>query len=336
MRRLTRNVTSLLLCSAFGLPTMSLPVRAETCSCCKTVPVVAKKPTVQTIALAKKTPMQSVKKAPKAAAKSNPKQDMALLQAAATGNTIGVRQALANGANIETHDGQYGFTPLMWAAWRGHIGSLRELLKRGANANAASLGDGTRIIVLHEWTGRSDAPAELDFFTRNRGITPLMLGAANGSAITIRELLKAGANPQARNIVGETALEIAAYQGYLPAVQAILAAGADVNAIDKDGSTPLIGAVVAGHKPVIEELLKRGADATYRDRLTRLTSTQAAYILGYHDLVPLLNRAAKKQLAKRPRTAAKNAFQKKPVSNRLPAREAVRIISSDGRVDFVR
>ena len=63
--------------------------------------------------------------------------------------------------------------------------------------------------------------------------------AANGDVAAIHDLLKAGAEPNASNFVGNTPLHYAAHRGRTEAIEALLAAGADQNAKNVYGATPL-------------------------------------------------------------------------------------------------
>ena len=64
-------------------------------------------------------------------------------------------------------------------------------------------------------------------------MTPLSLAAANGSAVLVETLLKAGADANSAMPQGETVLMTAARAGNPDAVQALLARGADVNAKER-------------------------------------------------------------------------------------------------------
>ncbi len=75
------------------------------------------------------------------------------------------------------------------------------------------------------------------------GETALMLAVTSArwrNAESVRLLLEAGADVNFANRWGETALLEAACYGRAGAIRALLQAGADVNARDKDGKTPLL------------------------------------------------------------------------------------------------
>jgi ankyrin repeat protein len=58
---------------------------------------------------------------------------------------------------------------------------------------------------------------------------------------------------------------IAATTGDTEAVKQIIAAGADVNARNRFGSTALMGAAAGGHADIVAELLARKAQVNVQD-----------------------------------------------------------------------
>ncbi|WP_232417777.1 ankyrin repeat domain-containing protein [Methyloversatilis thermotolerans] len=88
-----------------------------------------------------------------------------------------------------------------------------------------------------------------------------MLSAARrGDWAAVSRLLKAGAQPNVRDVLGDSVLARAASAGELNLVRALIAAGADVNRRGASGFTPLGGATLAGHHAVVALLLRAGAD----------------------------------------------------------------------------
>ena len=91
------------------------------------------------------------------------------------------------------------------------------------------------------------------------GSTPLMSAVFNADAATVRELLERGANPNARNDVGATALMWAVSD--IDTVRALVEHGADVNARSDDGRTPLvIAAGLPGSAATVKLLVDRQAE----------------------------------------------------------------------------
>ena len=91
------------------------------------------------------------------------------------------------------------------------------------------------------------------------GVTPLHYAAMYGDAATLRALLDAGADPNARNAAGATALMWAADD--LAKARLPVDRGADVNATSLDGRTPImLAAARAGSSQVLSLLLDKGAD----------------------------------------------------------------------------
>ncbi|KAJ3115227.1 hypothetical protein HDU96_001011 [Phlyctochytrium bullatum] len=79
----------------------------------------------------------------------------------------------------------------------------------------------------------------------------------------LRLLLKFGADPEARDYAGCTALMEAATLGNCKCVSILLNAGAKVDVPNQDGRTPLMMACHRGHADVVRLLLKHGANVNY-------------------------------------------------------------------------
>jgi len=91
------------------------------------------------------------------------------------------------------------------------------------------------------------------------GSTPLMAAALYGDAALVTRLLKLGADPNATNSAGATALMWAVPDA--DKMRALVDAGADVNARSDDRRTPLvIVSGIVGAMPALKLLLDYGAD----------------------------------------------------------------------------
>jgi ankyrin repeat protein len=87
----------------------------------------------------------------------------------------------------------------------------------------------------------------------------------------VRELLAEGADVNAQDTSGRTALQLAVRYAYknedeaLKIVQELLAAGASINAADDEGFAPLSHAAVYGYPELLQYLIASGADVNHRD-----------------------------------------------------------------------
>jgi ankyrin repeat protein len=89
--------------------------------------------------------------------------------------------------------------------------------------------------------------------------TPLMIAALDGDADSVKLLLESGADPNAQNAAGATALMWAVDD--LTKARLLLGAGADVNMKSQKGTTALIvAASLPGSAEVMKELLKKDAN----------------------------------------------------------------------------
>src|SRR5437899_2885753 len=127
----------------------------------------------------------------------------------------------------------------------------------------------------------ADAPrphTQIDF-----GITPLMAAAYDGDAEKVKTLLGEGADPNASDILGDTALIYVVYADPQPLrtqiaiAQLLLDAGAKVNARGLSGDTVLHEAVIGGRLPLVKFLLNRGADVNVRGIYEYTPLMRAAY-----------------------------------------------------------
>lgn len=95
------------------------------------------------------------------------------------------------------------------------------------------------------------------------GWTPLMYAASSYGDSSLKNIIKAGVDVNARSTRGETALMASAVTGV--ADEDLLKAGAEVNAVNDEGMTALMILVQHGDPDEIEILLRAGADAHLKD-----------------------------------------------------------------------
>jgi hypothetical protein len=103
------------------------------------------------------------------------------------------------------------------------------------------------------------APIRVRIRERDDPTLELWRIAESGETGLLEQLLARGAEVNAINAEGVTALMIAAYHGNVEMVRALTDYGADLHATDDDGFTALTLADHSGHEEIVRILLARGA-----------------------------------------------------------------------------
>jgi ankyrin repeat protein len=121
------------------------------------------------------------------------------------------------------------------------------------------------------------------------GMTALHWAATNGDAALTRMLLSAGANIRATTRLGGiTALHMASESGHAQVVAALIAAGADTNGATTTGATPLMLAARSGSSETVTRLVETGADINAKEKGFGQTALMVAAGLDRADVVRLL------------------------------------------------
>jgi len=201
-----------------------------------------------------------------------------LMSAAYSANIDVVQLLLSQGANVHAAH-KNGETPLHYAirASSGNsIDIVRALLQKGADVNAPD-SEGTTPLMKAIMAFNNPELALLllehnaDATARTKDhVTALMYAAGNNRASLVGPLVSRGADINAENDRGETALMWAT--GAVDntrkpeVVRALLMNGANVNAVDRNGWTPLMFAVLHDNADVARILMGRGADPHARNK----------------------------------------------------------------------
>ncbi|CAE7315799.1 HOS4 [Symbiodinium natans] len=141
---------------------------------------------------------------------------------------------------------------------------------------------------------RSDLGFEGDGSLGDGGTTPLMMAAHKNDANEVQAYVKNGANLNAQDQYGWTALRYAVRADSIEATQALLEGGADINLASASGRTPLMSAASNGISDMVKLLLEAGADAKLKSGgLTAYDMSMRGGATGCEECRKMLQEAAK-------------------------------------------
>ena len=276
-----------------------------------------------------------------------PSGETVLMTCARTGNTDSIRPLIARGANVNTKESWRGQTALMWAVEQKHAEAAQILLENGADVHARSKSgftpllfatrvgdiDSARVLLaagadVNEVTPTPPKPAAdqprgfsgkpYSYRAAPYAMTPLLMAAASGHESLALFLLDHGANPNAADSNGVTALHYAVLEGIvaigsvsshyavnaylfrpnmIELTKALLAHGANPNArLTKDpllpggmprvsmaGATPFLLATASCDLTLMHILLDAGADPMIATKAKTTTLMIAAGLGRYED-----------------------------------------------------
>ncbi|EPS40170.1 hypothetical protein H072_6021 [Dactylellina haptotyla CBS 200.50] len=215
-----------------------------------------------------------------------------LAAAALTGCEASCNLLLTKDVEVNSQD-ELGRTPLMKAAFRGHVGIVKSLLKSNEIDINLRDNDDTTALWLASYRGHRDV-TKLLLATKGievnsktlSGVSALSVAADEGHEEIFDILLTTeGIEVNSKNTDGQTPLWHAAGNGYEIIVRLLLATrGIEVDSKDALGRTPLFNATRNGHKIVSQMLLATGkADSNSLDSFC-VTPLSAAARLGHADV----------------------------------------------------
>ncbi len=124
--------------------------------------------------------------------------------------------------------------------------------------------------------------------TQPDGTTALHWAARMGDVDTAKLLLKAGAKASAATRYGVTPLHLASVNGSATMIDALIRAGADPNGANPGGETPLMTAARTGKVDAVTLLMDRGARVNARESVRWQTALMWAVLENHEPVVRLL------------------------------------------------
>ena len=230
----------------------------------------------------------------------------ALFYASHQGHDGIVRLLCERGADAN-HANSLGDTPLITAARNGHVAIVKILCEQGVDPNAGIICKGMKDKTQWVATAIEEAAFRghtsvvelllskgVDIEARNtiNNYTALLAAASQGHELTVRCLLKARANVNARSAKGFTALHKAAAFASEALFGALLARGPSLEARTNEGSTALIIAAKNDNPLGVEILLDAGADLEGQDERKRTALSWAVIEKAANAMRTLLSRGA--------------------------------------------
>ncbi|MDQ0290560.1 ankyrin repeat domain-containing protein [Oligosphaera ethanolica] len=219
--------------------------------------------------------------------------------------------------NVNSPD-SLGYYPLHVAVSRSEYNKVKLLLVNGADVNASTKNE--VLTALEVAASEADAKMVALLLGHNVDATgknqALAVAALNGRPAVVRQLLDAGADPNAQDSKGSAPLHLAAsaasrrqnkrtdlfrsqssgapglIQDQLDVVEQLLSSGADPNTQTPEGLTPLHLAAQGGHRAIAEALFRAGGNpllAFHADMMGGISAITLAWENGQHDLAKTLS-----------------------------------------------
>ncbi|PKM46856.1 MAG: hypothetical protein CVV05_00120 [Gammaproteobacteria bacterium HGW-Gammaproteobacteria-1] len=173
-------------------------------------------------------------------------RSMGLIGAIRAGNVELVRELLGKGASLQQRTAEHGNTPLLVACYHRNLEIVQILLERGADVRARN----------------DDSSSALQFAARSAAVIRWLLGTEASEDVNHRDNNGMTALMQATNISSDGVfggVDLERVADAVEAIELLVEAGADVDATNVFGRTALMSAAYTGSRDMVISLLEHGA-----------------------------------------------------------------------------
>ena len=194
-----------------------------------------------------------------------------LMRKAISGTTKDVQKMIDDGAIIDEMD-DANYTALHWAVALGSVGTMKVLVKAGANIETRNKWGNTPFICSGDRTLSSKARLLIKHganvnASNDEGQTALSRALASSKFETANFIIEAGADMKDVNIDshGIDLFFSAISMNKIENVKKLIELGYDVNSTKNKYNNALINAVRKGHLEIAKILIEAGADVNAKD-----------------------------------------------------------------------
>lgn len=209
-----------------------------------------------------------------------------LIRAAERGHALVVGELVRAGIALD-HVNRIGYQAIHEAVWLGdggerHTTTVRVLVAAGAEVDLVSPSAGLTPLQMARSRGHAAMERTLDAAERAPRIAPaardraLLTAAERGDADAVALALRAGADIEARDARGRTALLLASTFDRVAVARLLVAMGADPDALDDRHDTAWLVTGVTGSVAMAEALLPARPDLGIENRFGGLSPIPAA------------------------------------------------------------